>query len=91
MEGTWVPPTSLHDPTVLERPDGHLYNTIKNGIRNMPPYGPQIPTEDRWAIVAYVRALQRSQHATMADVPPEVRSRMVGSAPPIPALPEPSR
>lgn len=76
MEGTWVPPSSLHDPNVRGRPDGHLYNTIKNGIRNMPPYGPQIPVDDRWAIVAYVRALQRSQHATLADVPPEERSRM---------------
>ena len=69
MEGTWVPPSSLHDATLLARADGHLYNTIKNGIRNMPPYGPQIPVDDRWAIVAYVRALQRSQHATLADVP----------------------
>jgi mono/diheme cytochrome c family protein len=81
MEGTWVPPTSMHDPTVRGRADGHLYNTIRNGIRNMPPYGPQIPQEDRWAIVAYVRALQRSQNATMADVPPEIRSRMAPAAP----------
>jgi mono/diheme cytochrome c family protein len=80
MEGTWVPPTSLHDATVLARPDGHLYNTITHGIRNMPPYGPQIPTEDRWAIVAYVRALQRSQGATMADVPVEARDQMAPAA-----------
>ena len=90
MEGTWVPPTSLHDANVRSRPDGHLYNTIKNGIRNMPPYGPQVPTEDRWAIVAYVRALQRSQHATVADVPEEVRGRMAPAGAVTPAAPTPA-
>lgn len=73
LEGTWVPPTSLHDATVLARPDGHLFSTITRGIRTMPSYGPQIPVEDRWAIVAYVRALQRSQAARPADVPAEQR------------------
>ncbi len=58
MEGTWTPPTDLRSAAVRERPVGHLYNTIANGIRNMPAYGPQIPVDDRWAIVAYVRALQ---------------------------------
>jgi mono/diheme cytochrome c family protein len=55
---------------------GHLYNTISNGIRNMPAYGPQITVEDRWAIVAYLRALQRSQSATVEDVPPELRAQL---------------
>ncbi|MEW6741665.1 MAG: cytochrome c [Planctomycetota bacterium] len=73
QEGTWVPPTSLHDDTVRIRPVGHLFNTITRGIRNMPAYGSQIALKDRWAIVAYVRALQRSQHATLADVPAEMR------------------
>jgi mono/diheme cytochrome c family protein len=50
----------MHAPTVLARPVGHLFNTVTNGIRTMPPYGPQIPVSDRWAIVAYVRALQLS-------------------------------
>jgi mono/diheme cytochrome c family protein len=67
-EGTWVQPKSLHDPLVRERPVGHLYNSIANGIRTMPPYGPQIHVEDRWAIVLYVRALQRSQYAKLDDV-----------------------
>ncbi len=53
-----------HRPGPRRGPTGHLFNTITNGIRNMPAYGPQIPVEDRWAIVAYVRALQRSQNAT---------------------------
>jgi len=70
----WTPPSSLHDDVVRTRPDGHLFNTITNGIRTMPAYGPQIPPTDRWAIVAYVRALQRSQRATLADVPADARA-----------------
>nr|MCU0232154.1 cytochrome c [Acidobacteriota bacterium] len=45
-----------------------------HGIRNMPSYGSQIDPGDRWAIVAYVRALQRSQNATVDDVPPDKRA-----------------
>jgi prepilin-type processing-associated H-X9-DG protein len=76
QEGTWTPPSSLHDATVLGRPVGHLYNTISNGIRTMPAYGPQIPEADRWAIVAYVRALQRSQATRVDDVPADERGAM---------------
>jgi len=73
QEGTWVPPTDLRSETVRERSVGHLYNSITNGIRNMPAYGKQIEVRDRWAIVAYVLALQRSQQATLNDVPEDVR------------------
>ena len=76
QQGTWIPPASLHVEPALSRPEGHLFNTITNGIRSMPSYGAQIPIADRWAIVAYVRALQRSQHARIEDVPPEERSRL---------------
>ena len=76
LEGTWTPPTSFHTDLLRERPAGHLFNTISNGIRNMPAYGPQIPVGDRWAIVAYVRALQRSQNATVDDVPPDIRAQL---------------
>lgn len=68
MEGTWVPPTDLLSQAVLDRPVGHIYNTIRRGIRNMPPYGAQIPVEDRWAIVSYVRALQLSGAADVSDL-----------------------
>jgi len=68
MEGTWVPPSDLLSQAVLDRPVGHLYNTIRRGIRNMPPYGAQIPVEDRWAIVSYVRALQLSGAADVSDL-----------------------
>lgn len=64
---------SLHDPEIRARPVGHIFNTITNGIRTMPSYGSQIPPEDRWAIIAYVRALQVSQHASYEDVPAEKR------------------
>jgi mono/diheme cytochrome c family protein len=74
QEGTWVPPLSFHDAQVRMRPNGHLFNTITHGIRNMPPYASQIEPYDRWAIVAFVRALQLSQNASLEDVPPEIRA-----------------
>jgi mono/diheme cytochrome c family protein len=74
----WTPPSSLHDEVVRTRPDGHLFNTITNGIRTMPAYGTQIHPVDRWAIVAYVRALERSQRATLADVPAAKRLELEG-------------
>jgi mono/diheme cytochrome c family protein len=76
QEGTWTPPSSLHTDLVRSRPAGQLFNTITNGIRNMPAYGSQVPVADRWAIVAYVRALQRSQHATISDVPSDLREQL---------------
>jgi mono/diheme cytochrome c family protein len=73
-EGTWTPPTDLTGQTVVDRPAGHLYNTIANGIRTMPSYGAQIDPDDRWAIVAYTRALQLSRNATVDDVPESERA-----------------
>jgi mono/diheme cytochrome c family protein len=81
QEGTWVPPLSLHAANVLARPVGHIFNTVTNGIRTMPSYGPQIPVSDRWAIVAYVRALQRSRHAPVSVLTPEERAKLVEVAP----------
>ena len=49
--------------------DGYLYEVITQGVRSMPGYAQQIPVADRWAIVAYVRALQRSQNANIEDIP----------------------
>jgi len=76
LEGTWTPPTSFHTDLIRGRAPGQLFNTISNGIRNMPAYGPQIPVEDRWAIVAYVKALQRSQNTTVDDVPEDLRAQL---------------
>lgn len=53
-----ITPPTFHDDAIRQMPDGQLYATIANGIRNMPAYGAQIPVADRWAIVGYVRALQ---------------------------------
>lgn len=75
-EGTWTPPTDLTSDAIAEREVGHIYNTITNGIRNMPAYGPQITPEDRWAIVAWVRALQLTRNATIDDVPADVRATL---------------
>ncbi len=81
QEGTFIPPTSIQDQTVLSRPVGHIFNTITNGIRTMPSYGSQIPVSDRWAIVAYVRALQRSAHTPASALTAEERSKLVEVAP----------
>ncbi len=70
QQGTWVPPTSMHAEYVREQPLGQLYNTITNGVRKMPAYGHQISPDDRWAIVLYLRALQRSQTAQLRMCPP---------------------
>jgi len=66
---TWIPPTNLHTEYLLEQPDGKLYNTITHGIRKMKGYGDQIPAEDRWAIVTYVRALQKTRTGTPEEIP----------------------
>ncbi|HPF71900.1 MAG TPA: cytochrome c [Candidatus Krumholzibacteria bacterium] len=75
-EGTWTPPTNLTTAAIAERPVGHIFNTITHGIRKMPAYGPQIEPADRWAIVAWVRALQLSRNATIDDVPADVRATL---------------
>lgn len=80
QEGTWTPPSSFHTELVRQRPAGHLFNSIGNGIRNMPAYGSQIDESDRWAIVAYVLALQRSQNATIDDVPAERQAALSAGA-----------
>jgi mono/diheme cytochrome c family protein len=82
QEPNWVPAANLHTDAVRQRPDGHLFNTITNGIRNMAGYGSQIKTEDRWAIVAYLRALQLSQHAPPSAVPEAQRNSMPAPAGP---------
>jgi mono/diheme cytochrome c family protein len=58
---TWTPAAQLYSDVIRAQPVGKIFNTITNGIRTMPSYGAQVPVDDRWAIVAYVRALQLSQ------------------------------
>jgi mono/diheme cytochrome c family protein len=64
------------NPVAINMPNGQLFNTISNGYNTMMGYAAQIPHADRWAIVLYVRALQRSQNASLEDVPPDHRSGM---------------
>ena len=63
------PAGNFHTDRLRAAPLGHFYSVIANGYGAMPEYGSQIGAEDRWAIVAYIRALQLSQNATAADVP----------------------
>jgi hypothetical protein len=65
---TWQP-SNLTDDRLVQAADGDLFNVITNGRRTMPAYRFQIVTADRWAIIAYVRALQRAAHAAPAEVP----------------------
>jgi mono/diheme cytochrome c family protein len=69
-------PPSLHDDRLRGIADEHLYAVIENGLGKMPSYRAQISLADRWAIVAYVRALQRSQHATIDDIPESERAQL---------------
>ncbi len=61
---------NLHDARIVTMADGEIFNTITHGKSTMAAYGPLIPTEDRWAIVAYLRALQLSWLGTTNDLPP---------------------
>ncbi len=71
-----LPPPSYHDPRLLKVKDGYIFNVITHGLRNMPSYAHQIPVQDRWAIISYVRALQRSQDASLKDIPEEMRDKV---------------
>jgi len=64
------------NPVAMNMPNGQLFNTISNGYNTMMGYAAQIPHADRWAIVLYVRALQRSQNASLDDIPSDHRSGM---------------
>ncbi len=74
----YVPPPSFHSDLLRGYPDGQIFQSIANGIRNMPSYKGQISVEDRWLIVNYLRVLQRSQHASINDLPAEERAKLAG-------------
>jgi mono/diheme cytochrome c family protein len=73
-------PASLHDPRLREERIGYFFDVMTNGFGQMPTYAPVIAAADRWAIAAYIRALQLSQHATIEDVPPADRGTLDGAA-----------
>jgi mono/diheme cytochrome c family protein len=72
-------PPTYHQPRLQEAPAGHIFDVISKGFGAMPSYAVQILPRDRWAIVAYVRALQLSQNARMEDVPAEERKKLEGA------------
>jgi mono/diheme cytochrome c family protein len=69
-------PPSLHDDRLRNAPIGHFFDVMTNGFGAMPDYAAQVKVADRWAIAAYIRALQLSEHATLADVPPGERGKL---------------
>ncbi|MBI1898556.1 MAG: cytochrome c [Acidobacteria bacterium] len=76
-----VGPKSFHLERLKSAPVGHFFEVITNGFGAMYSYAQRIPVQDRWAIVAYIRALQLSQGATLNDVPETERGRL-GAPPP---------
>jgi len=75
MRGMKHPPT-YHQPRLRQVPNGYIYDVITNGFGGMLGYSAQIPPADRWAIIAYVRALQLSRNAPVSDLPPDLRERL---------------
>jgi len=73
-------PVSFHDPRLRASPVGYFYGNITKGFGQMPSYAAQVPVKDRWAIVAYIRALQYSYQATLDDVPEAERARLTADA-----------
>jgi len=72
-------PPSFHEDRLRTVPDGHLVDVMAKGFGAMPAYAGQVSAPDRWAIAAYIRALQLSQHATLADVPGADRAALEGT------------
>jgi len=75
-------PPSYHDERLRNAPVGYFFDVMTNGFGAMQDYAAQVPPADRWAIAAYIRALQLSQGATVADVPADRRSDLDRPAPP---------
>ncbi|MBI3405226.1 MAG: cytochrome c [Acidobacteria bacterium] len=69
-------PPSFHIDRLRQAPPGHFFDVMTNGLGAMQDYSAQVTVEDRWAIVAYIRALQLSQNATINDVPAVERPRL---------------
>ena len=72
-------PPSYHSAALRAAKTGHFFDVMTNGFGAMPPYAAQVSVSDRWAIVAYIRALQLSQNATINDVPPDQRGNLGGA------------
>jgi mono/diheme cytochrome c family protein len=73
-------PASYHTERLRKIQNGYIFDVITNGFGAMPDYAAQIPVRDRWAIVAYVRALQLSQDVAVSALPPQDRAKLPGGA-----------
>lgn len=67
---------NLHDPRLIKMADGEIFNTITYGKNTMGPYGANVVISDRWAIISYIRALQRSRLAEISDVPADQQAAL---------------
>lgn len=83
-------PVSFHDPRLRAAPPGYFFDAMTRGFGAMSDYSAQISPEDRWAIAAYIRALQLSQHAALQDLPPVQREELMKEPAPaaVPAAPK---
>ena len=72
----FLAPPSYHIDRLRQAPVGHFYDVMTNGFGAMPSYADKVAPQDRWAVAAYIRALQLSQHATINDAPPEDRAKL---------------
>jgi mono/diheme cytochrome c family protein len=71
-------PPSFHTDALRAAKTGHFFDVISNGFGSMPPYAAQVNVRDRWAIIAYIRALQVSQNSTVNDLSPEAKAKLGG-------------
>jgi mono/diheme cytochrome c family protein len=72
----FTPARSFHDPRLREAPAGHFFEVITRGFGPMPSYANQLSEHDRWAVIAYIRALQLSRNVRLDQLPPEDRAKM---------------
>jgi mono/diheme cytochrome c family protein len=79
VERGFKQPSSFHNDRLREQPIGYFFDVMTQGFGQMASYAVQVPPEDRWAIAAYIRALQLSQHAIVAELPAEDRAKLGGA------------
>ncbi len=72
---------SYHTDKLMKAPVGHFFDVVTNGFGAMPSYASRVSADDRWRIIAYIRALQLSQAATLNDVPPDVQAQLKAGGP----------
>jgi mono/diheme cytochrome c family protein len=81
VERGYKPPPTLHEDRLRTVADGYLFEVMTQGFGVMPSYAEQVPVDDRWAIAAWIRVLQRSQFATIGDVPAGERATLERTTP----------